>query len=175
MPPSVQAAGAQGGTSAFSTRAALSFVSCIRLLGGSLLVRRIRVTDNPNGPNVEQRPEHVGSSTVLDNPAVNNLVHIDAGEDQFPSGRPDAKPLSLVSAAGGDLGNHPLILGDLPLDGQPQIRVRRPHTPDMRGHTVDALYHTQRAVRLDAIRRDEYSDALYLVSPNVQTRPVKNV
>ncbi len=33
VPPSVSPAGAQGGTSACSTGAALSFVSCIRLLG----------------------------------------------------------------------------------------------------------------------------------------------
>ncbi len=33
VPPSVVSAGAQGGTSACSTGAALSFVSCIRLLG----------------------------------------------------------------------------------------------------------------------------------------------
>jgi hypothetical protein len=33
VPPSVQPAGAQGGTSARSTGAALSFVSCIRLFG----------------------------------------------------------------------------------------------------------------------------------------------
>ncbi len=36
MPPSALPAGAQGGTSARSTGAALSFVSCIRLLGGML-------------------------------------------------------------------------------------------------------------------------------------------
>ena len=34
VPPSVPPAGAQGGTSACSTGAALSFVSCIRLFGG---------------------------------------------------------------------------------------------------------------------------------------------
>jgi hypothetical protein len=34
VPPSILPAGAQGGTSARSTGAALSFVSCIRLLGG---------------------------------------------------------------------------------------------------------------------------------------------
>ena len=34
VPPSIRPAGAQGGTSARSTGAALSFVSCIRLLGG---------------------------------------------------------------------------------------------------------------------------------------------
>jgi hypothetical protein len=34
VPPSIWPAGAQGGTSARSTGAALSFVSCIRLLGG---------------------------------------------------------------------------------------------------------------------------------------------
>jgi hypothetical protein len=33
VPPSISAAGAQGGTSACSTGAALSFVSCIRLFG----------------------------------------------------------------------------------------------------------------------------------------------
>ena len=35
VPPSISPAGAQGGTSACSTGAALSFVSCIRLFGGS--------------------------------------------------------------------------------------------------------------------------------------------
>jgi hypothetical protein len=41
VPPSVLPAGAQGGTSARSTGAALSFVSCIRLFGGlvDLLLR----------------------------------------------------------------------------------------------------------------------------------------
>ncbi len=36
MPPYVSTAGAQGGTSARRTGAALSFVSCIRLLGVTL-------------------------------------------------------------------------------------------------------------------------------------------
>ena len=35
VPPSVLPAGAQGGTSACSTGAALSYVSCIRLFGGA--------------------------------------------------------------------------------------------------------------------------------------------
>jgi hypothetical protein len=35
VPPSVSPAGAQGGTSARSSGAALSFVSCIRLFDGS--------------------------------------------------------------------------------------------------------------------------------------------
>jgi hypothetical protein len=39
VPPSIPPAGAQGGTSACSTGAALSFVSCIRLLGGSVFLR----------------------------------------------------------------------------------------------------------------------------------------
>ena len=37
VPPPVWPAGAQGGTSACHTGAALSFVSCIRLFGGSPL------------------------------------------------------------------------------------------------------------------------------------------
>jgi hypothetical protein len=40
VPPSVLPAGAQGGTSVRSTGAALSFVSCIRLFGGSVIPAR---------------------------------------------------------------------------------------------------------------------------------------
>jgi hypothetical protein len=39
VPPSILLAGAQGGTSACSTGAALSFVSCIALLGSSFALR----------------------------------------------------------------------------------------------------------------------------------------
>jgi hypothetical protein len=42
VPPSVQPAGAQGGTSACSTGAALSFVSCIRSFGSSFALRVLR-------------------------------------------------------------------------------------------------------------------------------------
>src|SRR5512143_861334 len=37
VPPSIPPAGAQGGTSACHTGAALSFVSCIRLFGGTVI------------------------------------------------------------------------------------------------------------------------------------------
>ena len=40
VPPSILPAGAQGGTSARRSGAALSFVSCIRLLGSPLFERR---------------------------------------------------------------------------------------------------------------------------------------
>jgi hypothetical protein len=47
VPPSIWPAGAQGGTSACSTGAALSFVSCIALLGRSLALRVLRWPDLP--------------------------------------------------------------------------------------------------------------------------------
>ena len=45
MPPSILPAGAQGGTSASSTGAALRFVSCIRLLGCVDLPERLWMID----------------------------------------------------------------------------------------------------------------------------------
>ena len=42
MPPTILPAGAQGGTSACSTGAALSFVSCIALFGSSFAIRVLR-------------------------------------------------------------------------------------------------------------------------------------
>ena len=47
MPPSIPPAGAQGGTSARSSGAALSFVSCIRLLGVLLALRLIGFNGRP--------------------------------------------------------------------------------------------------------------------------------
>ena len=41
VPPSVSPSGAQGGTSACSTGAALSFVSCIRVFDGSLIPSQV--------------------------------------------------------------------------------------------------------------------------------------
>src|SRR5512134_2429388 len=50
VPPSVSPAGAQGGTSACSTGAALSFVSCIRLLGSPVLHSSAAVLATPPSP-----------------------------------------------------------------------------------------------------------------------------
>ncbi len=52
VPPLVSPAGAQGGTSARRTGAALSFVSCIRLLGRrALLLRAFNAGDTAAGMN----------------------------------------------------------------------------------------------------------------------------
>jgi len=58
VPPSVSPAGAQGGTSACSTGAALSFVSCIALFGGAaaLLLGREKPTRRCRSSRHAQRP-----------------------------------------------------------------------------------------------------------------------
>jgi len=48
VPPSILPAGAQGGTSACSTGAALSFVSCIRLFGSRAAPPKVGNTSGPS-------------------------------------------------------------------------------------------------------------------------------
>ncbi len=78
MPPSILPAGAQGGTSACSTGAALSFVSCIRSFGGVVRPSRGRagrlrwaavLCQRPNEPNgTADRPRQARHRMKLGGP-----------------------------------------------------------------------------------------------------------
>ena len=80
---------------------------------------------------LQQRTEHVGGTTMLDNPTVNDTVKVDAGEHHRLPGWLDAKPRSFVRPFCRNARNHPFAFSNLSFDLQVKIWIRLPNTEDM--------------------------------------------
>jgi hypothetical protein len=121
------------------------------LFGGTLTIG----ADYLYRADFQQRSKHVRSTTMLNDPSVNNAVNVNTRKRHGLTGWFDIKPNAFMRSSCCDARNHPFALGDLPLDRNMKIRVSLPDSENVRLGALNAYRMPLAIVDFGVLRGDQ--------------------